>query len=164
MKDERDHLTEALLSTLDTITSLLHLSLAERTALADDGGLSVQALLEMAKAMDRMASTGSATAAALPVTVVMQPPTNGASPGMPPGLHPLPFDEFDELCRREMKRLSMDGRLPGRKLWDAERDKRLPTLDAVRMRYHAPTLADLAQELGLEPPLWGKLKRTEEPA
>jgi len=70
----------------------------------------------------------------------------------------LPFEEFDELCRSEMKRLAMDRRLPGRVLWDSERDKRLPTLDAVRMRYKCATLVELAEQLGYEPPLHGGKK------
>lgn len=69
----------------------------------------------------------------------------------------LPFAEFDVLCRAEMKRLSMDRRLPGRRLWDEERDKRLPTLDAVRMRYKCSTLTQLAEELGMLPPLHGNI-------
>lgn len=73
---------------------------------------------------------------------------------------PLPFAEFDVLCRAEMKRLSLDKRLPGRKLWDEERDRRLPTLDAVRMRYKCATLEQLAEELGFMPPL----RRSELPA
>jgi len=57
-----------------------------------------------------------------------------------------------------MKRLAMDRRLPGRVLWDSERDKRLPTLDAVRMRYKCATLVELAEQLGYEPPLHGGKK------
>lgn len=67
----------------------------------------------------------------------------------------LPWDEYDKLVRREMKRLSLDKRLPGRKLWDEQRDRRLPTLDAVRMRYKCSTLAQLAEELGMDAPLHG---------
>lgn len=65
----------------------------------------------------------------------------------------LPFAEFDQLVRAEMKRLSMDGRLPGHKLWNNERDPRLPTMAAVILRYGTTTLADLAPKFGLQPPL-----------
>lgn len=65
----------------------------------------------------------------------------------------LPFAEFDRLCRAEMKRLSMDGRLPGHKLWNSERNPQLPTMAAVLWRYKAAALVDLATILGLEPPL-----------
>lgn len=65
----------------------------------------------------------------------------------------LPFAEFDQLVRTEMKRLSLDRRMPGHKFWDGERDKRLPTLGAVLYRYNVTTLADLADRLDLLPPL-----------
>jgi len=65
----------------------------------------------------------------------------------------LPFAEFDQLVRAEMKRLSLDRRMPGHKLWDGERDKRLPTLGAVLYRYNVTTLAELADRLDLLPPL-----------
>ena len=45
------------------------------------------------------------------------------------------FEEFDQLVRKEMKRLSKDGRLPGHKLWNDERKAPLPTLGAVMLRY-----------------------------
>lgn len=65
----------------------------------------------------------------------------------------LPFAAFDTLVRSEMKRLSMEGRIPNAKLWDAERDSRLPTLAGVMMRYRRLNLADLATEMGMQPPL-----------
>jgi hypothetical protein len=67
----------------------------------------------------------------------------------------LPFADFDKLARSEIKRLSMDGRIPSIKLWDSERDRRLPTYTAVLQRYKLSTLADLAALVGLEPPLRG---------
>lgn len=70
----------------------------------------------------------------------------------------LDFATFDTLVRREMKRLSMDGRMPGGKLWDSERDPRLPTIGAVLGRYSVRGQAELAALLGLEPPLSAKLK------
>lgn len=71
----------------------------------------------------------------------------------PPASNRIPFAEFDRLVRREMKRLAMDGRLPGHKLWDGERTAPLPTLAAVILRYEADGLIGLAEVLGLEPPL-----------
>lgn len=65
----------------------------------------------------------------------------------------LSFAEFDPLVRSEMKRLSMDGRMPGHKLWDQERDPRLPTLAAVLYRYSVSTLVDLAEKLDMQPSL-----------
>ena len=92
-------------------------------------------------------ATATANGAAFPVTTVIQKNKRGTPT--------LPFPEFDALCRKEMKRLSLDKRLPGRRLWDEERDKRLPTLDAVRMRYRCATMEQLAEELGFEPPIRG---------
>lgn len=65
----------------------------------------------------------------------------------------LPYDEFEQLARAEMKRLSLDGRMPSRVLWDAERDQRLPTFEAVRSRFQCATVAELADELELLPPI-----------
>lgn len=65
----------------------------------------------------------------------------------------LPFDELDTLVRSEMKRLSIDKRMPSSRLWDEERDKRLPTLGAIMHRYKKTRLADLAEVFGLQPPL-----------
>ena len=65
----------------------------------------------------------------------------------------LPLDEYDVLVRSEMKRLSMEGRLPNRRLWDEERNPRLPTLKAVQDRYKCDSLDALAAVMGLEPPL-----------
>lgn len=73
----------------------------------------------------------------------------------------LPFAEFDRLVRAEMKRLAMDGRLPGHKLWDSERAPGLPTLPAVILRYKADGLVGLAEILGLEPPLSVQKKVSE---
>jgi hypothetical protein len=70
----------------------------------------------------------------------------------------LSFAEFDKLVRAEMKRLAMDDRLPGHKLWDSERKPPLPTLGAVILRYKADGLVGLAEMLGLEPPLSVKEK------
>ena len=66
----------------------------------------------------------------------------------------LKFDEFDKLVRSEMKRLSVDGKhMPGHRLWEEDRDKRLPTLGAVLQRYDVSTLASLAEKLDMSPPL-----------
>lgn len=90
-------------------------------------------------------ATATANGADMPATTAIQKTKRGTPP--------LPFPEFDALCRKELKRLSLDRRLPGRRLWDEERDKRLPTLDAVRMRYRCATMEQLAEELGFAPPL-----------
>lgn len=65
----------------------------------------------------------------------------------------LKFDLFDNLVRSEMKRLSMDRRIPSHSLWNAERDQRLPTLTAICQRYDVPNLVALAQKLDMLPPL-----------
>jgi len=65
----------------------------------------------------------------------------------------LPFAQFDELCRAEMKRLSMDKRMPNYSLWNSERDVRLPTMAGVLSRYGVTNLPDLAEKLGMLPPL-----------
>lgn len=78
-------------------------------------------------------------------------PTDANDPPHPSNR--LPFAEFDKLVRAEMKRLSMDGRLPGHKLWNNERNPHLPTLAAVLLRYGVTTLSDLAPKFGLQPPL-----------
>jgi hypothetical protein len=68
----------------------------------------------------------------------------------------MPFTELDPLVRKEMKRLSMEGRMPGFKLWDTERDPRLPSLAALLYRYSANNTAELAAKMGLQPPLGNK--------
>lgn len=65
----------------------------------------------------------------------------------------LEFGLFDTLVRSEMKRLSMDRRIPSHSLWNAERDQRLPTLTAICQRYDAPNLVALAAKLDMLPPL-----------
>lgn len=65
----------------------------------------------------------------------------------------LSFAEFDQLCRAEMKRLSIDRRIPNHKLWNSERNPQLPTMAAVLLRYGVTTLVDLAPKFGLAPPL-----------
>lgn len=65
----------------------------------------------------------------------------------------LEFRLFDTLVRSEMKRLSMDRRIPSHSLWNAERDQRLPTLTAICQRYDAPNLVALAAKLDMLPPL-----------
>jgi len=65
----------------------------------------------------------------------------------------LKFDQFDNLVRSEMKRLSMDKRIPSHSLCNAERDQRLPTLTAICQRYDVPNLVALAAKLEMLPPL-----------
>ena len=91
------------------------------------------------------------------------PSHESPAPEVRPGAasYSIPFAEFDRLVRREMKRLAMDGRLPGHKLWDSERTPPLPTLGAVILRYQANGLVGLAETLGLEPPL--SVQKKEEP-
>lgn len=68
----------------------------------------------------------------------------------------LPFESFDKLVRKEVKRLALDGRIPSARLWDSERDPRLPTLGAVMARYNTRNLATFAAEMGMQPPLSAK--------
>lgn len=65
----------------------------------------------------------------------------------------LPFDQLDPLVRKEIKRLAMDGRIPSARLWDAERNKRLPTYGAVMQRYGCTNLHDFAERMNMQPPL-----------
>jgi len=65
----------------------------------------------------------------------------------------LPFDQFDQMVRAEMKRLSMDRRIPSYRLWDTERDSRLPTLGGVILRYGCTNLVDFAEKIDMLPPL-----------
>lgn len=65
----------------------------------------------------------------------------------------LPFDQFDQMVRAEMKRLSMDRRIPSYRLWDTERDSRLPTLGGVIQRYGCTNLVDFAEKIDMLPPL-----------
>lgn len=60
----------------------------------------------------------------------------------------LPFAEFDMLVGKELKRLSVDGRIPNAGLWDEQRDKRLPTYGAVMQRYGCTNLASFAEKRG----------------
>lgn len=92
----------------------------------------------------------SATEAPATSDVETKPPTRNTRPQPT-----LSYDEFDRLARSELKRLSVDGRLPGHKLWESERSPRLPTLRDVLQRYKCATLAELANLVGLEPPLFG---------
>lgn len=68
----------------------------------------------------------------------------------------LPFEQLDKLVRKEVKRLALDGRIPSARLWDSERDKRLPTYGAVMYRYNTRNLAEFATLMGMEPPLSAK--------
>lgn len=70
-----------------------------------------------------------------------------------PQIGRLAFDQFDLLCRAEMKRLSLDRRMPGFRLWNDERDVRLPTMAGVLARYGVTSLSHLAAKLGMLPPL-----------
>lgn len=65
----------------------------------------------------------------------------------------LSFAEFDTLVGKELKRLSVDGRIPNASLWDEHRDQRLPTYGAVMQRYGCTNLASFAEKMGMQPPL-----------
>lgn len=65
----------------------------------------------------------------------------------------LPFAEFDTLVGKELKRLSVDGRIPTAGLWDEQRDRRLPMYNAVMQRYGCTNLATFAEKMGMQPPL-----------
>lgn len=86
-----------------------------------------------------------------------QPRENQPRPVKKQGAARLSFAEFDPLVRAEMKRLSLDKRMPGYKLWDSERDQRLPTLVGVMARYEKTRMADLAEVFGMQPPLDGRI-------
>lgn len=78
-------------------------------------------------------------------------------PGLLPGDEEQPgrlaFADFDKLVRSEMKRLSMDGRMPNHRLWNDERNVLLPTMAGVMLRYDCNNLIDLAKRLDMQPPL-----------
>lgn len=86
-----------------------------------------------------------------------QPREKQPTPVKKQGAARLSFAEFDPLVRAEMKRLSLDKRMPGYKLWDSERDQRLPTLVGVMARYEKTRMADLAEVFGMQPPLDGRI-------
>lgn len=86
-----------------------------------------------------------------------QPREKQPRPVKKQGVARLSFAEFDPLVRAEMKRLSLDKRMPGYKLWDSERDQRLPTLGGVMARYEKTRMADLAEVFGMQPPLDGRI-------
>lgn len=94
--------------------------------------------------------TEPATLPAEPMPTVSE--TNGTHRNTQPRPQ-LPWDAFDQLVRSEVRRLAMDGRVPGHKLWESERDQRLPTLGAVLQRYKTPTLVEFAALMGMEAPL-----------
>ena len=104
-----------------------------------------------------------------PVLPAIPPATEPSSAEEPAALKPKPttegpkrvitsarleFEAFDKLVRSEMKRLSIDGaHMPGHRLWDHDRDNRLPTLSGVLKRYDAPNLVALATKLDMFPPV-----------
>lgn len=121
----------------------------------------------LAKATPPVSVTQSPPAALPAPTPTRKTPSAGERPATPPPATPAPVetapeertrsrlsvDESDPLVRSEMKRLSMDGRMPNHKLWDSERNPALPTMAAIILRYKCKGLADLADLMGLEPPL-----------
>lgn len=79
-----------------------------------------------------------------------------ATPSAPPRtLQATPRRQFVRKQRETTEQPDMDGRIPGHRLWESERDPRLPTLGGVLQRYKCATLAELAALVGLEPPLRG---------
>lgn len=99
---------------------------------------------------------GSATDATLtPPTVPRRAGRPAKRPGDADPSQPgrLPFADFDKLVRSEMKRLSMDGRMPNHRLWNDERNVLLPTMAGVMLRYDCNNLIDLAGKLDMLPPL-----------
>lgn len=66
----------------------------------------------------------------------------------------LPFEEFDQLVRSEMKRLApIPNTMPGHALWNELRDPQLPTMGGVISRYDCTDLKGLAALLNLNPPI-----------
>ena len=105
-------------------------------------------------------------APAMPQIVPIPPATKEKDEGEPTPVEPkaakqrntrpresLPFAEFDTLVAKELRRLSVDGRIPNAGLWDAQRDQRLPTYVAVMYRYGCTNLASFAEKMGMHPPL-----------
>ena len=70
-------------------------------------------------------------------------------------------NEFHALACTEMKRLSMDKRMASYKLWDAERDNRLPKMSGMMARYGKTNLADMADIFGLQPPLSARTRNSD---
>lgn len=90
------------------------------------------------------------------ITAIPQPTQSAAMAVDPPRKASgdrLAFEQFDSLVRKEVKRLSMDGRIPNAKLWDSERDPRLPAYAAVMARYGCTSLASFAEKMGMQPPI-----------
>lgn len=63
------------------------------------------------------------------------------------------WDFFDSLVRNEMRRLSVDRRMPGTALWNNERDCRLPTMAGLVAAYDVADVKELATKLGMPAPL-----------
>lgn len=107
------------------------------------------------------------------------PPTNGALEAAPqpppkakanalfssvaePEKRRLGFDEFDKLVRAEMVRLaSAPGVMPTHEAWNKGRNKLLPNLMDIVVRYQCLTTAQLAVKLGMEPAPMGRPKSAE---
>ncbi|HMR01737.1 MAG TPA: hypothetical protein PKA43_00035 [Candidatus Competibacter phosphatis] len=180
---EQIQLMELITHLLNATTAMVQLPWPLRSRLAEQNGPTAQALLDAVKRIDGLLTAqngpecpGTDVLSSLPPATpptaqeaAIPPGSRKAAPAPKPrkgkGAMALPFAEFDDLCRKEMKRLAMDGRMPGYRLWNAERDPRLPTLGGVVARYNVPGLIELAAELGLETPFSLKIKDTDdEPA
>lgn len=60
---------------------------------------------------------------------------------------------YDGLVRNEMRRLSVDRRMPGTALWNNERDCRLPTMAGLVAAYDVADVKELATKLNMPAPL-----------
>lgn len=93
----------------------------------------------------------------LPVVEPEPAVSNGKAQGTRKPAPPLArtgYDEFHALVPAEMKRLApLPNTIPSHKLWDDQRNPKLPTMQGVVRRYGCQTIAELAAKLGMEPPL-----------
>lgn len=75
---------------------------------------------------------------------------------------PLPWAEYDRLVRSELKRLSHpNGAMCGHTEWDLRRDRRLPTLQAVIVRYGCQNARELANKIGYLAPIRSRAEKAQ---
>lgn len=74
-------------------------------------------------------------------------------PDAPVVVSPDAWPTFDELVRSEMERLAEHDRMPDHRLWNNERDVRLPTMAQIFSAYGVQNILQLANRLEMRPPL-----------
>jgi len=67
--------------------------------------------------------------------------------------HKAYWDQFHALVCDEMRRLSVNDRMPTKAIWNNERDPRLPTIAKVLRAYTAENMLQLASFLEMRPPV-----------